>query len=114
MSGYRPPARLDCAVTLLVPERSTALGATTKKWPGDGPVILCSWKTYGGTEQTVNGMLMIADTAVMECWYDPRIVSGCRVRLKSGALYEIIGEPEDIDQRHQHMRIKLERTKGGA
>lgn len=114
MSRYNPPSRLDCAVTLLVPAQSERLGAVTKKWPESGPVIQCSWKTYGGTEQTVNGMLVIADTAVMECWYNPLVTSGCRVRLESGALYEVIGEPEDIDQRHQHMRVRLERTKGGA
>lgn len=74
-----------------------------------------SFKTYGGTETTSNGILSVEDTANIETWYRPDIDSNCRVVLAdTGAVYEIIGAPEDINQRHQWLVFKVRRVKGGA
>lgn len=74
-----------------------------------------SFKTYGGTERDVNGLYTIEDTAQVECWYNPKITSECRVYLpETHSTYEIINEPEDIDLRHQFMKFKVRRLKGGA
>ncbi len=74
-----------------------------------------SFKTYGGTEQNVNGIYSIQDTANIETWYRPDITSNCRiVRESDNAIFDIINEPEDIDQRHQFLKFKVKRIKGGV
>lgn len=113
-SEYSPPLRLDTPAWLLVPRRASALGASYKEWPEEGVPVMCEWRTYGGTEAERNGALVVEDTATVRLWYDPRIASGCRLRLESGAEYEVLGEPEDVAMRHQHMRLKVRRVKGGA
>lgn len=75
----------------------------------------CNFKTFGGTETVRNDVLVIEDTATLVCWYNPAIKSNCRVvRLTDGAEYQIIGEPENIEQRNLYLRFKVRRVKGGA
>ena len=46
---------------------------------------------------------------------DPEIKSGDRIKLlESGAVYDIIGQPENIELRNQEMSFKVNRIKGGA
>nr|DAS45612.1 MAG TPA: Vta1-like protein [Caudoviricetes sp.] len=33
---------------------------------------------------------------------------------ESRAVYDIINEPEDIEQRHKYCKFKVKRVKGGA
>jgi len=81
----------------------------------EDPVFMCSFKTYGGTEKLVNGIQVIEDTASIVTWYRPDIESGCKVeRLTDGAGFEIINEPENIDQRGQFLSFKIRRLKGGV
>ena len=43
------------------------------------------------------------------------IASGCRImRAVDGAVYEIIGEPENIGMRGQFLKCRVRRVKGGA
>ena len=77
--------------------------------------VFCNFKTYGGTERQVNGIIEVEETAQITCWFRPDIASGCRLkRLADGAVYEIIGDPEDIELRHQFLKFKIRRIKGGA
>lgn len=77
--------------------------------------FFCNFKTYGGTEKEVNGVIAVEDTANIVCWYHPSITSDCIIeRLTDGARFEILGEPEDIEQRHMVMKFKIRRIKGGA
>ena len=74
-----------------------------------------SFKTYGGTEKTVNGVYSIEDTANIETMYRPDITGVCRIaRAEDKAVFDIINEPEDINQRHQFLKFKVKRLKGGA
>ena len=74
-----------------------------------------SFKTYGGTEKNINGIYSIEDTANIETWYRPDITSDCRIaRASDNAIFDIINEPEDINQRHQFLKFKIRRIKGGA
>jgi hypothetical protein len=74
-----------------------------------------SWKTYGGTEQTNNDLFTVLDTATVETWYRPDIKSDCRVKLWStGQVYEIVGNPENINQRNQFSRFKVRAVESGA
>ncbi|MCI8486675.1 MAG: head-tail adaptor protein [Clostridia bacterium] len=73
-----------------------------------------SFKTYGGTEKNVNGVYSIEDTANIETWYRQDIKANCRIALETGETYDILGEPEDINKRHQFLKFKVHRVKGGA
>lgn len=73
-----------------------------------------SFKTYGGTERDINGIYSIEDTANIETWYRPDIKANCRIALETGEIYDILGEPEDINKRHQFLKFKVRRVKGGA
>lgn len=76
-----------------------------------------SFATYGGTERTVNGVTVVEDTAVIETWYRPDFRAAGRIQLldtPTSPIYEIVGEPEDIERRHQYCRMRVTRVHGGA
>lgn len=114
---YRPLESFSTPLKLLIPTYATKQGVRVKTFPtlDNGILFFGSFKTYGGTETAVNGVLSVEDTAQIETWYCPDITSDCRIALaESGDTYEIMGQPEDISQRKQFMRIKVRRVKGGA
>ena len=99
----------------LVPTENRVNGVRVKTFDPDGIVRFCNFSTYGGTEQTVNGVLTVEDTAQIVTWFEPDITSADRIRiLETGADYEIIGEPENIELRRKEMQFKARRVKGGA
>jgi hypothetical protein len=102
---------------LLVPTYAKVSGVNTKTYPpiSEGVLFYGNFKTYGGTERDVNGVYSIMDTAHIECWYRPDITSECRiVRASDNAVFDIINEPEDINQRHQFLKFTVRRIKGGV
>lgn len=114
MADYKQ-GPLTTPVKLLIPTYVTVKGVLKKVFPEDGPLIWCNFKTYGGTERTVNEVYSIEDTANVATWYRPDIASDCRIRLAdTGAIYEIINEPENIHMRNQYLAFKVKRVKGGA
>ena len=98
---------------LLKPTYKKVSGVETKTFPETGELIFGSFKTYGGTETNVNGLTVVEDTAKVETWYRPDITSGDGVKV-NGAVYEIIGDPENIELRNQYLLFKVRRVKGGA
>lgn len=117
MAGYKPSTPFTVPLMLLEPTSSTVSGVGVKTYPEmkNGVQFFGSFKTYGGTEREVNGVYSIEDTAQIECWYRPEIKSDCRVGVPAtGAIYEIIGEPENIELRNQYLKFKVRRTKGGV
>lgn len=79
----------------------------------DDMLLFVSFRTYGGTESVVNGVVTISDTAVIETWYRPDIKADCRVYVcDTQRIYDIISPPEDIDMRHQFVKFKI-RSVGG-
>lgn len=115
---YRPVemAEMTTPMTIYVPTASNYNGVNYKTtYTAASGTVFCNFKTYGGTERTVNGILEIEDTAQIVTWFRPDIKSGCRIKRETdSAVFEIIGEPEDIEQRHQFLRFKVRRIKGGA
>lgn len=111
--SYRPTEPFITPAELLTPTYSTVKGVTVKQYPESGEVIMCSFKTYGGTETTVNDVLTVVDTANVETWYRPDITSDSLIRL-GAKEYEVMGEPEDIEQRHQFLKFKVRGVKGGT
>lgn len=113
---YRPASanQMTTAMRLQVPTYDNVLGVEKKTFT-DRDVIMCNFKTYGGTESVVNDVLSVIDTAQITCWYRPDITSACRLkRLTDGAVFEILGEPENLELRNQILYFKIRRVKGGA
>lgn len=107
-------AQMTTPCVLLTAATESVLGVEKKTYT-EGERFNCNWKSYGGTETVSNGILTIEDTATLVCWYNPLIRANCRVkRLTDGAVYEIISEPENIEQRNMLMQFKVKRVKGGA
>lgn len=110
---YNPDLPYNTAVELFNPTYETVKGVLKKTYPDTGEAINCKFKTYGGTETTVNGVLTVVDTASVETWYRPDITSASQFRLGS-KVYEVMGEPEDIEQRHQILKFKVRGVTGGT
>ena len=117
MAHFKLLAPLNVPLMLLKPVYADQYGVANKTFPSleNGVLIYGNFRTYGGTERDVNGLYSIEDTAVVETWYRPDILSDCRIGvISTGAVYEIINEPENINLRNQYLRFKVKRVKGGA
>lgn len=113
MGEYRPKEAFTTTLELWNPaEAKKVKGVPVKDYKMSG-IINCLFKTYGGTETEKNGLLSVVDTANVETWYRPDITAASRVMLGE-KVYEVTGEPEDINQRHQYLKFKVRRVKGGA
>lgn len=115
--GYKPKGinELRTPVKLLIPTGTTKVnGVTRMQYPSDGDVIFVNWKSYGGTETTVNGVYSILDTAHIVTRYRPDIASNCRLLREDGAIYEIISPPDNTEENNKFCEFKVQRVKGGA
>lgn len=102
-------------VKLLIPTGTKKYNGVNRcTYPADGDVIFVNWKSYGGTETTVNGVYSILDTALITTWYRPDIAANCRLLREDGAVYEIMNEPENIEMQNVFLTFKVQRVKGGA
>ena len=120
---FRPneAAQMTTPLRLQVPKYATSNAVNKKTYENINGVIMANFKTFGGTEKEVNGLLAVEDTAQIVCWYRPDIKSNCRVVLldgnentKEAKCYEILGEPENIEMRNQFLKFKVRRVRGGA
>ena len=117
MAEFQPALPYIASLVLLIPRYRTIKGVPQKEYPKleDGLCFNGSFKTYGGTEAVHNGVYSVLDTGSIETWYRPDIKGDCRVALaQTGAVYEVIGEPENINMRNQYMKFKVQRVKGGV
>ena len=91
---------------------------TLEKDGDNQPVVrFCNFSTYGGSEYQNNGVYVVDDTANVITWFDPAIKSNGAISLcddSTGVLYEILGEPENLEMRNQELTFKVRRYKGGA
>lgn len=117
MKSYRPTTPFSTPLVLLIPTKSKSIGVNGYTYPEleNGKLIFGSFKTYGGTEREVNGAYSVENTAVIETWFRPDIKSNCRIGVpETGAVYDILGEPENISMRNQFLKFKVMEVKGGA
>lgn len=117
MARYKPQKTFNVPL-LLYPVTGTEniLGVEKKIYAKTGMLFYGSFATYGGTEREINGVYVVEDTATVETWYKPEFVASARVALADapGELYEIVGKPENIEQRNLYTKMKLTRVQGGA
>lgn len=109
---YKPSEPFSTVLELQNPVYSTVQGVTKKTYKTIDR-INCIFKTYGGTESNVNDVYSVIDTANIETWYRPDITAASRLKL-GDKEYEVIGEPEDISQRHQFLKFKVRGIRGGS
>ena len=115
MKTYKPSFPYSTAIELLIPTYATKKGVRFKEFPEEGIRLNCSFKTYGGTETTVNDVYSLEDTAQVETWYRPDIKADCRIKvISSGQTYDIMNTPENIDMRSQFCKFKVRAVQGGA
>lgn len=117
MAHFKPSAVFAVPLMLLIPVYGKVQGVVTKTFPAlaDGSLFYGNFKTYGGTERNENGLFTVEDTANIETYYRPDITSECRIGVPAtGAIYEVYGEPENIEMRNQFMKFRVRRVKGGA
>lgn len=120
---FRPSeaAQMTTPLRLQQPKNGGSYGVSKKTFTNVNGVIWANFKTYGGTEKNDNGVISVEDTAQVVCWYRPDVKSDCRVVLLDGSedspdakIYEILGEPENIEMRNMFLKFKVRRIKGGA
>ena len=117
MARFRPAKPFDVPM-LLYPVTGTEakLGVRVNTYAQDGILFFGSFATYGGTERQVNGVYSVEDTATVTTWYRPDFAANGRISLANAPdkLYEIVGEPENIEQRNQYTQMRVTRVRGGA
>lgn len=116
--GYKPSVPFAVPFKVL-PQITTMIQGVSKRdfaRPNDvREVMFCSFRTFGGTERDINGVYTLEDTATLDTWFDPAITADVRIYLlDTGATYEVIGTPENIDMRNQYLRLKVRRIGGAA
>ena len=116
MARYKPAKDFRAPMYLYVVTGYTeALGVQKPVHAETGILFFGSFATYGGTERAVNDIVVVEDTATVETYYRPEFTAGARVALaNTGKLYEIVGEPENIEQRNLYTKMKLTAVQGGA
>ena len=113
--AFKPSTPYSTAIELYIPTYTTVKGVQVKAYPAQGIRLNCSFKTYGGTETSVNDAYSVVNTAHVETWYRPDIAADCMIKvLQTGQTYEVINQPENIDMRNQFCRFKVQSVEGGA
>lgn len=114
---YRPAKALNTPMFLYtVTGYTETMGVQKPVHAKTGILFYGSFATYGGTERAVNDIVVVEDTATVETWYRPEFTAAARVALAGnpGKVYEITGEPENIEQRNLYTKMKLTAVRGGA
>ena len=114
MAKFKLSGPLSVPLLLLKPTYTNSYGVESKTFD-DGTLIYGTFRTFGGNERNVNGLYSVENTATVETWYRPDITSNCRIKIPAtGAVYDVLGEPENINMRNQYIVLKLIEVKGGA
>lgn len=103
------PSPFIVAFEILNPTESKKVnGKLVHIYPESGHIIYGSFKSFGGTETIINDVLTLIDTANVETFYNPDITSLTRIKkLKDGKIYEILGTPENIEERNMYLKFKV-------
>ena len=115
MADYKPQSPFSVPFKIGTPSVSTVKGVPVKTYTESVTVYFGTFRTFGGTESVKDGLYSVIDTATLETWYTPDLKASSRVHLlDSDEYYEVVGTPEDIQKRHQYLKVRLQAVKGGA
>lgn len=114
---FRPKkaAQMTTPFSVLVATETKTNGILKKTYSEKNGAFFANVSSYGGTERQNNGVTVIDDTAVLITYFRPDITAENRLRrLTDGAVFEIFGTPENIENRNQYLKVKIKRVRGGA
>ena len=117
---YKPHTPYNVPFRVLIPTETATKGIRSKTYAEEETVRFCSFRTFGGTENNVNGVFSVIDTATLETWFFPELTAAVRVRILptdgtgDGELYEVMGSPDNREKRNQYLLVKVRRISGGA
>lgn len=120
MRGYQPAAPFATPIYMLNPTYTTVKGVKKETFPAlkdltDDDLIFGTFRSYGGTDTQSNGLTVVEKTGYIDTWFLPDIKSNTRLHLiETGDTYEVLGDPEDINMRHQYMKIRVRKIGGAA
>ena len=112
MKNFKPNLPFNVPAELLICTEERVKGVLTKTYTKADDIFI-SFKTFGGTESTSNGVSVVENTAVVQTWYRADINANCRLVI-CGLVYEILGTPENINMANQYLQFKVRAVKGGA
>ena len=113
---FKPPEQMTTPMRLQKRITKTVKGAEVADYKDaeQDPVIMCIFKSKGGTEAVHNGQYLIVDTATVQTWYRPDIKKGDRLIMEQdGSIWDIKGNPENVEMRNQLLILKVQNV-GGA
>lgn len=111
--SYKPNLPFNVPALHLKRSLQKINGVNTEVFTEADKPFYCSAKSYGGTETTVNGIIVIKDTWNIETFYNPAFGKGDKIRfLDDNTEYEILASPENINRACQYMKFKAERIGG--
>lgn len=105
---YRPSIHCPSPIFLMRPiKKVEKTGKITIEYESKDEAVkdktrkmYASIQTFQGTRTQVNEMTVWEDTATISCRYSPLIEKGCRIfEPISGKVYEIVNEPENINNK---------------
>lgn len=112
MKMFTPSLPFNVHAELMVASIENVKGINKKTYAKKDDIYI-SFKTFGGTETTSNGQVVVENTGVVQTWYRPDIKADCRLVI-DGLDYEILGTPENINMSNQYLQMKVRAVKGGA
>ena len=98
---------------ILKPTYTHTYGVDTQTWDDIG-IFHGSVRSFGGTEKVENGVLSVETTKVVQTNYDTRLTASVRLLDDTGVQWEVLGAPEDLDEKHRFMQFKIRKVRGGA
>ena len=114
MSSYKKQPRYKSKAKLFKGTYTKINGVNKPTYTETETTFKCSKKSYGGTEVSKNGVLVIEDTFIIECAYRKDLTSMDAIQfLNEEGLYEIINRPELIDDEKVTMVFKVRKLSGG-
>lgn len=103
---------------ILNPVYRTSKGVRSQVYPDPSDLtederIFGTFRSYGGTDTQSNDLTVVEKTGYIDTWYRPDIKSDTRLYIvDTQDSYEILGDPEDINMRHQYLKIRVRKIGG--
>lgn len=114
---FRPQkaAQMTTPCMLQTPETGIFEGVPVKTYTDSGKPFTANFSSYGSTERESDGVLVVEENITVTTWFCPDLAAGCRIkRLTDGAVFEIIGQPENVEMRNMFSVCKVRLVRGGA
>lgn len=115
MAGYKPAAPFRTAMRLLNPSQTAVKGVNKQTYPApsEGMQMFGTFRTFGGTETVINGVLTVTATGYIDTWYRSDLRSDSRIYIvQTGETYEVLGKPENINMQNQYMKVRVRQIGG--